>query len=101
MIFSSKIQEMTNCSREIKPLTRDQMMLGGYIYDDFGWLEDSVFCNCVIQLNSQFHQTLIFYLTLLENISERNSILQDKIFLQQNVNNKKPEKKKQPARKHQ
>ena len=32
-------------------------------------------------------------LTLLENISERNSILHDKTFLQQNVNNKKPEKK--------
>ena len=93
MIFSPKIQEMTNCSKEIRILTRDQMMLGGYIYDDLGGLRDSVFCNCVIQLNSQFLQTLIFYLTLFENISERNSILQDKTFLQQNVNNKKPEKK--------
>ena len=77
MIFPSKIQEMTNCSKEIKILTRDQMILGGYIYDDFGWLRGSVFCNCVIQLNSRFRQTLIFYLTLFENISERNSILQD------------------------
>ena len=93
MIFSSKIQELTNCSKEIKILTRDQMMLGGYIYDDFGWLRDSVFCHCVIQLNSQFRQTLTFYLTLFENISERNSILQDKTFPQQNVDNKKPEKK--------
>ena len=93
MIFSPKIQEMTNCSKEIRILTRDQMMLGEYIYDDLGWLRDSVFCNCVIQLNSQFRQTLIFYLTLFENISERNSILQDKTFLQQNVNNKKSEKK--------
>ena len=94
MIFSPKIQEMTNCSMEIRFLTRDQRMLGGYIYDDFSWLRDSVFCNCAIQLNSQFHQTLIFYLTPFENISERYSILQDKTFLQQNVNNKKPEKKK-------
>ena len=93
MIFSLKIQEMTNCSKEIKILTRDQMMLGGYKFDDFVWMRDSVFCNCVIQLNSQFRQTLIFYLTLFENISERNSILQDKTFLQQNVNNKKSEKK--------
>ena len=93
MILPSKIQEMTNCSKEIRILTRDQMMLGEYIYDDFGWLRDSVFCNWVIQLNSQFRQTLIFYLTLFENTSERNSILQDKTFLQQNVNNKKSEKK--------
>ena len=84
---------MANCSKEIRILTRDQMMLGGYIYDDFSWLRDSVFCNCTIQLNSQFRQTLIFRLTLLENISERNSILQDRTFLQQNVNNKKSEKK--------
>ena len=28
MIFSSKLQEMTNCSREIKVFSRDQMMLG-------------------------------------------------------------------------
>ena len=35
MNFSSKIQEVTNCSKEIKDLTRDQMMLGGYIYGDF------------------------------------------------------------------
>ena len=55
MIFSSKIKEMTNCSMEIKILTRDQMMLGGYKYDDFGWMRDSVFCNCTIQLNFQFH----------------------------------------------
>ena len=40
MIFSSKKQEMTNCSKEIKILTRDQMMLGVYIYDDFGGLRD-------------------------------------------------------------
>ena len=45
MIYSSKKkQEMTNCSEEIKTLTRDQMMLGGYIYDNFSWLRDSVFC---------------------------------------------------------
>ena len=93
MIFSPKTQEMINRSKEIRILTRDQMMLGGYIYDDFGWLRVSVFCNCVIQLNSQFRQTLIFYLTLFKNTSEKNSILQDKTFLQQNVNNKKPEKK--------
>ena len=47
------------------------------------WLRDSVLCNCVIQLNSQFRQTLIFFLTLFEIIPERNSILQDKTFLQQ------------------
>ena len=33
MIFSSKIQEMTNCSEEIMGFVRDQMMLGGYKYD--------------------------------------------------------------------
>ena len=91
MILSSKLQEMTNYSMEIKILTRDQMMLGGYIYGDFSWLRYSVFCNCTIQLNSQFRQNS--HLTLLENTFERNSILQDKTFLQQNVNNKKPEKK--------
>ena len=84
MSFSPKIQEMTNCSKEIRILTRDQMMLGGYIYMMIlSWLRDSVLCNCVIQLNSEFRQTLIFYLTLLEIIPERNSILQDKTFLQQ------------------
>ena len=93
MIFSLEIQEMTNCSKESRILTLDQMMLGGYKYDNFGWMRDSVFCNCVIQLNSQFRQTLIFYLPLFEKISERNSILQDETFLQQNVNNKKSEKK--------
>ena len=31
---------MTICSKEIKILTRDQMMLGGYIYDDFSWRRD-------------------------------------------------------------
>ena len=36
MILSPKLQEMTNCSKEIRILTRDQMMLGGYIYDDLG-----------------------------------------------------------------
>ena len=72
MIFSPKIQEMTNCSKEIRILTRDQMMLGGYIYDDLGWLRDSVFYNWVIQLNSQFRQTLFSNLPLFENISERN-----------------------------
>ena len=77
MIFSPKKHEMTNCSKEIRILTRDQMMSGGYIYDGFSWLRDSVFRNCIIQLNSHFR------LTLLERISERNSILQDKTFLQQ------------------
>ena len=37
-------------------------------------------------------------LTLLENISERNSILQDKTFLRQNVDNKMPEKKERSTR---
>ena len=35
MIFSPKIQEMTNCSRKIRDFSRDQMMLGGYKYDAF------------------------------------------------------------------
>ena len=39
MSFSPKIQEMTNCSKEIRILTRDQMMLAGYIYDDFELVE--------------------------------------------------------------
>ena len=32
MIFSSRKQDMTNCSREIRDFSRDQMMLEGYKY---------------------------------------------------------------------
>ena len=35
IFFTEKKQEMTNCSEEIKTLARDQMMLGGYRYDNF------------------------------------------------------------------
>ena len=43
MIFSSKIQEMTNCSKKIRVFARDQMMLGGYKYDRIRQLKNSVF----------------------------------------------------------
>ena len=33
MVLSSIKQEMTNCLRKIRDYSRDQMMLGGYIYD--------------------------------------------------------------------
>ena len=35
MIFSSMKKEMTNCSRKIRDLSRDQMILGGYKYVEF------------------------------------------------------------------
>ena len=43
MIFSPKIQDVTDCSRENQEITRDQMMLGGYNYGLPRFLRDSVF----------------------------------------------------------
>ena len=96
MIFSSKIQEMTNCSRKIRALfvikwCREGINMIGF--DD--WRTQSF---VIVQFSWIFNFTLaLFY--FVRKIFERNSILQDQTFLQ-NVNNKKPKKKERSA-KHQ
>ena len=48
--FSPVKQEMTNCLKKIRDFSRDQLRLGGYKYDAFYCLRDSVFPDCENQL---------------------------------------------------